>query len=233
MSIVATTPISNTSLYPSQIRIVLVEDNVHYQQAVIQSINRAEDMTLIGMADTLAEALNLLKLPAPDVLLVDLGLPDGSGIKLIHAANLAWSTCNIMVCTALGDEAHVIRSIEAGASGYLLKDSHPDNILSEIRSLHNGGSPISPLIARQILTRFHTSTSITSSAQNNIPQLSVREQQVLELIMRGFTTEEISKLLSVSRYTVQTYIRRTYAKLNVSSKTEAIYEAQQHGLLRH
>jgi DNA-binding NarL/FixJ family response regulator len=99
------------------------------------------------------------------VLLVDLGLPDGSGIDVIRAAHTQWPTCAVMVCTAFGDEAHVLQSIEAGASGYLLKDSEPENMLHEIRSLHGGGSPISPLIARQILMRFRAAPAAAVSTR--------------------------------------------------------------------
>lgn len=213
------------------IRVALVEDDVHFQRAVINSVGAAADMTLTGVVGTLAAGLRLLKQPAPDVLLVDLGLPDGSGIDLIRAAHAAWPGCGVMVCTALGDEMHVIRSIEAGAAGYLLKDSAPDNILDEIRSLCAGGSPISPLIARKILSRFRESVQPPPLPDPEAAQLSVRESEVLELISRGFTAEEIAEMLKVSRHTVLTYVRRIYSKLKVTSKAEAIYEARQQGLL--
>lgn len=226
------------------IRVVLVEDDVHFQSQVIQSVQAAGDMTLAGVATSRAEGLRLLKGQAPDVLLVDLGLPDGSGIDVIRAALSAWPECGVMVCTALGDEAHVMKSIEAGASGYLLKDSSPENMLDEIRSLNAGGSPISPLIARQILTRFRGARAPAMPqkdvAQGTAPQrepsqggasLSGREREVLELITKGFTAEEIADLMDVSRHTVLTYIRRIYGKLKVSSKAEAIYEARQQGIL--
>jgi DNA-binding NarL/FixJ family response regulator len=231
------------------IRVVLVEDDVHFQSQVIQSVQAAGDMTLAGVATSRAEGLRLLKGQAPDVLLVDLGLPDGSGIDVIRAALAAWPDCGVMVCTALGDEAHVMKSIEAGASGYLLKDSSPENMLDEIRSLNAGGSPISPLIARQILTRFRGArppgapqkdvaqgiAAQGAAAQREPAQggasLSGREREVLELITKGFTAEEIADLMDVSRHTVLTYIRRIYGKLKVSSKAEAIYEARQQGIL--
>lgn len=229
----ALSPADPASATRPLIRVALVEDDVHFQQAVIRALGTAQDMELTGIADTLATALRLLEHPAPDVLLVDLGLPDGSGIEMILAAHKTWPACGVMVCTALGDEAHVMRSIEAGATGYLLKDSTTDNMLDEIRSLHAGGSPISPLIARQILTRFRDSVPASSPHEPDAtgPRLSAREQQVLELITRGFTAEEIADLLKVSRYTVLTYVRRIYSKLNVTSKAEAIYEAQSRGLL--
>jgi DNA-binding NarL/FixJ family response regulator len=228
------------------IRVVLVEDDVHFQGQVMQAVQAARDMELVGVAATRNEGLRLLKKQAADVLLVDLGLPDGSGIDVIRAALAAWPECGVMVCTALGDEAHVMKSIEAGASGYLLKDSSPENMLDEIRSLNAGGSPISPLIARQILTRFRgvrvpaasprapvqgTPAPREPSASGSGASLSGREREVLELITKGFTAEEIADLMDVSRHTVLTYIRRIYGKLKVSSKAEAIYEARQQGIL--
>jgi len=215
------------------IHVALVEDDVHFQNAIVTAIAASADVKLVSVSSTRAEGLQALQSAPADVLLVDLGLPDGSGIDVIQAAHLLWPTCAVMVCTTFGDEAHVLRSIEAGASGYLLKDSAPDNMLAEIRSLHGGGSPISPLIARQILTRFRQAVPDAPVLPSTESQtlLSSREKQVLELITKGFTAEEIARLMQVSVHTVQTYVRRTYIKLKVSSKAEAIYEARNQGLL--
>jgi DNA-binding NarL/FixJ family response regulator len=129
----------------------------------------------------------------------------------------------------------------------LLKDSEPENMLHEIRSLHGGGSPISPLIARQILMRFRAAPSTAPSttpspalaapaaapapAASEQAVLSSREKEVLELITKGFTADEIARLMQVSQHTVQTYVRRIYSKLNVNSRAEAIYEARHQGIL--
>jgi DNA-binding NarL/FixJ family response regulator len=235
MSTAATTPppVSGNPL----IRVALVEDDVHFQNAIATAIQAAPDMTLVSVSGTRADGLRALQSAPADVLLVDLGLPDGSGIDVIRAAHLSSPNCAVMVCTTFGDEAHVMQSIEAGASGYLLKDSAPDNMLAEIRSLHNGGSPISPLIARQILTRFRQPPApapVALAAEPGQEQalLSSREKEVLELITKGFTAEEIARLMQVSVHTVQTYVRRIYVKLKVSSKAEAIYEARNQGLLQ-
>lgn len=138
---------------PTPIRIALVEDDVNFQRALAEAVHDVPDMRLF-VATSLAQGLQLLKGEPMDVLLVDLGLPDGSGIDVIRSATVRWPHCNIMVSTAFGDEGHVMRSLEAGATGYLLKDSEPQRLLTEIRSFHAGGSPISPLIARRILARF-------------------------------------------------------------------------------
>jgi DNA-binding NarL/FixJ family response regulator len=171
-----------------------------------------------------------------DVLLVDLGLPDGSGIELIRAAHFRQPQCGVMVCTVFGDEIHVMQSLEAGATGYLLKDSPAHSMVGEIRSLHLGGSPISPLIARQVLTRFREKklpqpASAPPKTDATRPLLSARELEVLELITKGFTADEIAELLSVSRHTVHTFVRRIYSKLHVNSKAEAIFEARNQGLI--
>ena len=218
----------------SQIRVALVEDDVNFQNALIDAIGAAPDMTLQSVAGTRALGLQALDQIQADVLLVDLGLPDGSGIDVIRAAHTKWPGCNIMVSTTFGDELHVMQSLEAGASGYLLKDSAPERMVFEIRSLYSGGSPISPLIARQILMRFRQddkSAAAPLEPASGKPALSAREQEVLEYITKGFTSDEIAVMMSVSRHTVLTYVRRIYAKLEVNSKAEAIYEARNQGLL--
>lgn len=224
---------------PRPIRVAIVEDDVHFLDALRATIEDAPDMVLGAVSCTRAQALRTLQGEAADVLLVDLGLPDGSGIDVIRAAVRQWPHCSVMVSTAFGDEQHVIRSLEAGAAGYLLKDSEPHSMLSEIRSLHAGGSPISPLIARQILMRFVSQQTDKPSARaperassaKETANLSARERQVLEYITKGFNSEEIARLMEVSRHTVQTFVRRIYSKLEVSSRTEAIFEARQRGLL--
>lgn len=221
----------------AMINVALVEDDIYAQTAIALAIGASSDIRLCSATSTLAEGLNALAEAPAHVLLVDLGLPDGSGIEVIKAAQLAWPRCAVMVCTAFADEAHVLQSIEAGATGYLLKDSAASDILAQIRSIHSGGSPISPLIARQILTRFRQDTF----EKNPVPvalesgasvSLSTREKEVLELITKGFTAIEIASLTKVSHHTVQTYVRRIYVKLKVRSKSEAIYEARSQGLLR-
>lgn len=219
---------SNSTL----IRVMLVEDDVDFQQALIAAMLTAPDMQLSSIASTRAQGLQMLETTQIDVLLVDLGLPDGSGIDVIRAAHTKFPACNIMVSTTFGDELHVMQSLEAGASGYLLKDSEPTRMVFEIRSLYHGGSPISPLIARQILTRFRQDSSpLKQPAARQSAILSAREQEVLEYITRGFTADEIAALTVVSRHTVLTYVRRIYNKLDVNSKAEAIYEARNQGLL--
>jgi DNA-binding NarL/FixJ family response regulator len=215
----------------SAIRVAVVEDDPAFRTAFAYAVQAAPDMALAWVAATRGEALALLEGPAADVLLVDLGLPDGSGIDVIRTAQAAWPSCAVMVTTAFGDEAHVIASIEAGASGYLLKDGPPQYVVQEIRTLRQGGSPISPLIARRVLQRLRVAPP-PSAVPAGEALLSQREAQVLELAAKGFQFDEIAQRLQVSRHTVQTFVRRIYAKLEVNSKMEAVNEARRMGLLR-
>ena len=228
-----------TGSEPPLIHVAIVEDDPGFSEALSRAVQAAPDMRLAGVAMSRAEGLALLQGPPADVLLVDLGLPDGSGIDVIRAAVLQWPSCSIMVSTNFGDETHVMRSIEAGAAGYLLKDSSPARMAEEIRSLASGGSPISPIIARQILARFQQSPASTAPrsepepamADSAAPLLSAREKEVLDYITKGFTTQEIAKLMELSHFTVRSFVRRIYSKLKVTSKAEAIYEARNLGLL--
>jgi DNA-binding NarL/FixJ family response regulator len=220
------------------IHVAIVEDDPDFSGALILAVQSCADMRLAGKASTQAEGLAMLAGPPADVLLVDLGLPDGSGIEVIRAAAVQWPSCSIMVSTNFGDETHVMRSIEAGAAGYLLKDSSPSKMSDEIRSLANGGSPISPIIARQVLARFRNTPVAPSSPEpatapdpDAPPLLSQREKEVLDYITKGFTVHEIAGLMQLSHFTVRTFVRRIYSKLKVTSKAEAIFEARTQGLL--
>nr|WP_315392934.1 response regulator transcription factor [uncultured Duganella sp.] len=228
---------------PHLIRVGIVEDDMDFLHALEGTVTAAGDMVLTAVASTRHGGLQMLAGVPCDVLVVDLGLPDGSGIDVIAAAAHQWPDCAVMVSTNFGDELHVMQSIEAGAAGYLLKHTEPACLAGEIRSIFQGGSPISPIIARQMLARFRhlppappapaaPAAPAAGGAGGAVPaHLSPREQQVLELITKGFTTEEIAQLMQVSSHTVLTFIRRTYRKLKVNSRAEAIYEAKILGLL--
>lgn len=210
------------------ISVVIVEDDERFRAAFATSVAEAPDMRLAGTAGDLAPGLRLLREQRPDVLLVDLGLPNGSGVELIRYANDHLPNTDVMVVSVFGDEPHVMASLEAGATGYLLKDAQAADVTDQIRSLRAGGSPISPVIARQLLLR------LTPQAAPVVDEalLSPQERQVLTLSAKGFNFEEIARMLEVSRHTVMTYVKRSYRKLQVHSKTEAIYEARKLGLVR-
>ena len=226
MAIIA--PMLTPSPPPSTLRVGVVEDDAASRDTFVAMIHAQPDLVLAMVAASRAEALDRLSTAPMDVLLVDLGLPDGSGLDVIRAARVQWPDCSILVSTIFGDEDHVLRSIEAGAMGYLLKDVSAAELAEEIRSLHAGGSPISPMVARKILARAVASLA---SANNPPALLSGREQEVLRYVSKGFTTEETARSMGVSRTTVLTFVRRIYAKLEVNTRAEAIHAAYKQGLL--
>jgi DNA-binding NarL/FixJ family response regulator len=211
------------------VSVLIVEDDERFRAAFASVIGAAPDLRLVGTAADLPQGLLLLRELKPDVLLVDLGLPSGSGIELIRYAHAHLPATDVMVVSVFGDEPHVMASLEAGATGYLLKDTHPADLAEQIRTLNAGGSPISPVIARQLLLRLAPEPAPSPDAE---ALLSPQERQVLTYSAKGFSFEEIARMLGVSRHTVMTYVKRSYRKLQVHSKTEAIYEARKLGLVR-
>ncbi|MNZ98169.1 Oxygen regulatory protein NreC [compost metagenome] len=223
------------------IRVAMVEDDAACRLALDDAVGIAPGLCLVWAAASRREALEQLQNDAPlDVLLVDLGLPDGSGLEVIAAARSRWPLCSVMVSTMFGDEMHVLRAIAAGAMGYVLKDLSASELVTEIRSLHAGGSPINPLVARKLLLR-QAAQPATPMAVAEAPALttnsvlssppSAREAQVLSLVARGHTVEEVAGVLGVSPHTVQTFVRRIYTKLQVHSRAEAVREAARQGWL--
>lgn len=212
-----------------RLSVVIVEDDERFRDAFASMVAEAPDMDLAGTAADLPQGLQLLREQRPDVLLVDLGLPSGSGIELIRFAHDQLPDTDVMVVTVFGDEPHVMASLEAGATGYLLKDTRAADLTDQIRTLHAGGSPISPVIARQLLVRLGP---LPQPVAGEDALLSPQERQVLTYSAKGFNFEEIARMMGVSRHTVMTYVKRSYRKLQVHSKTEAIYEARKLGLVR-
>ena len=219
------------------IRILLVEDEPGFAQRFSDIVRSDSEFELIGVAPNCAAARSTLARERPDILLADLGLPDGSGIDIIRETAIRYPDCDIMVVTVFGDEDHVLASIEAGAAGYILKDSIPAEFLNLLRQLRAGGSPITPVIARKLLTRFKVESAQRApdpkmQADARAGVLSPRETEVLTYIAKGFSFNEIAGLLDMSAHTVTTHVKRIYQKLAVHSRGEAVYEATQMGLLR-
>jgi len=229
--------------------ILIVEDDPRLRASFADAVRGASDLRLAGTAGDLADGLRLLIETAPDVLLVDIGLPGGSGIALIAHAHQHLPQCEVMVVTVFADEQSVLACIEAGATGYLLKDACDVDIVQQIRLLCGGGSPISPAIARRLLARVSGRSAMPAAMQdaeagaqaNAQPSaqasarpsaLSAQERMVLSLSAKGYNYEEIAGLMKLSHHTVETYVKRIYRKLQVHSKTEAVYEARKLGLMR-
>lgn len=217
--------------------ILIIEDDPETRSGLCQHIEASDALSVAGAGGSVAEGIALLDSAQPpvDVLLVDLGLPDGTGEDVIrHARSLAQPP-EIMVITVFGDEQHVVSAIEAGATGYLLKDSSRESLAQSIHDLLNGGSPITPIIARHILRRFGGARSapaeLAEAQDEDTPKLTPRESEVLSMVARGYTNNEIADLLQMSFHTVTSHIKHIYRKLSVRSRSEAIFEASQLGIL--
>mgnify|MGYP001232472185 CR=1 FL=1 len=210
--------------------ILIVEDDVATQNWLAAAL-LAMPETRVHCCASVGEARAWLQTGCPDIVLTDLGLPDGSGIEVIECAVRLHPQCEVLVISIFGDEAHVVAAIEAGASGYLLKDSSFDNLEEQLRHLRQGGSPLSPQIARTLIRRHRTpGSNVGASAPaspDSGPVLTVREIEVLTFIAKGFSYQEGAEMLGVSPNTVRTYIKRIYQKLSVNSRSEAVYEYNQ------
>ena len=211
----------------SSTSVMIVEDDPVTRQRLSRAIKGHSRLRLTAAVGTCAEARAALRDRMPQVLLVDIGLPDGDGIELIREAN-AVGSIDVMVITVFGDEKHVLSALKAGATGYVLKDSSLQDIGEAVIELARGGSPISPPIARYLLKRFRGTERSDTAAP---PVLTARELEVLNLIAKGFSYREIADLLAISPQTMPGHIKNMYRKLAVHSRSEAVFEAVQTGLV--
>ncbi|MEL7189857.1 MAG: response regulator transcription factor [Pseudomonadota bacterium] len=211
------------------IRIAIVEDDPTIRTMLADGINAADDMILTEVAENVAAANGMIEAGGYDVLLCDLGLPDGSGIDLIRQEVLTGRDTDILVITIFANQSKVLDAVRAGARGYLLKDERIEDCIEAIRNIRKGGSPISPVIARQLLAEVKTGS--VAPQEPAISPLSEREYEVLNLLSRGFTNAECADILSVSSHTIGTHVKNIYRKLEVNSRAEALFEASSKGLL--
>lgn len=213
-------------------RILIVDDEPRFRGSFSDIIRREATFFLVAACATAAEAFRVIVRETIDVALVDLGLPDVSGLEVIRALKHAQPQCDVMVISVFGDEDLVLASIECGATGYLLKDSLPAEFVTCIQELRAGGAPISPMIARLLLNRVRPAPAPpTALVAVEALDLSERELEILRIVAKGFSLAEIADLLAISINTVKTYVKRIYQKLAVTSRSEAIYEANRMGLL--
>ena len=183
---------------------------------------------VVTTAATLLSGSEELHRAKPDVLLVDLGLPDGNGLDLIREARELSRDILILVITVFGDESSVVGAIEAGAQGYLLKAEAPADLRESVSQILAGGAPISPGIASHLLRRFQDAGP--SEDSKNL-RFTKRELDVLGLMVKGLPYGEAAKVLGVTRNTVAGYVKSIYSKLEVNSRGEAVYEALSQGIV--
>ncbi len=209
--------------------VYIVEDNEATRRRLTATIERDPRLTLAGESGAIASAMEFVSSDVrADAWLVDLGLPDGNGVDLIRSIADADSEAGILVITVFGDEKHVVPAIEAGATGYLLKDRDDSHIADSICEVLAGGSPISPSIARLLLNRFRKPKE-TESPKPAL--LTAREEEVLVMVVKGFSYQEIADSMSLSVHTITSHIQHIYRKLSVRSRGEAVFEAIQLGLV--
>jgi DNA-binding NarL/FixJ family response regulator len=229
------------------VTVAILEDEVHVRRMLEKVVNAQPGLQLAFSTQTVKQAKQLALTNTAQVYLVDLGLPDADGREFIRWVNDNQPGASSMVVTVFGDDEHIVSSFAAGAVGYLLKDAPVTEIAQRIGELVAGGSPISPSVARRMLQHFMPSSaaapvkaSITSPAPlTDLPAkpgnashfLSEREHEVLRLIEKGLSYDEIAKVLGITWHTVTGYLRRVYRKLEVNSRGEAVFEARHRGLL--
>jgi DNA-binding NarL/FixJ family response regulator len=221
-----------------RLRVAIIEDEPEFRLRFERILAAEPWLELVGSAADFAQGRALVEAQAADLYLVDLGLPDGDGRDLIRLATRDRADVDVLVVTVFGDDAHVLAAIEAGATGYLLKDSEPRQVVDWIRTLRAGGSPLNPVIARRLLQRFRGGVPAgrepppQPAAPAVVNPLSARETEILQLLAKGLSYAEIGELLGISAHTVTQHIKKIYRKLSVHSRGEAVFEATQMGILR-
>lgn len=208
--------------------IFLVEDDDATRASLVRKIESAQLHVPVAVG-TCRDILSALEHARPDVLLADLGLPDGNGLDVVRQVAMRWPKVLIMVITVFGDESRVVGAIKAGATGYLLKDDAAEGIGAAIRQLLAGGAPISPGIARHLIRQLRPST--TAHAATSAIKLSSREHEVLTLASKGYSYAETAVLLGLTSSTIGSYTKTIYEKLAVGSRSEAVFEATRLGLI--
>ncbi len=215
---------------PPRARVAIVEDDAILREDLVRVVTQAEGLEVAGAAETLAGGRALLT-PGLDVLLIDLALPDGNGVDLIREARDRIANIKIIVVSIFGDARSVVRAIEAGADGYLLKGAGEQQAEEAIRTVLGGGAPISPAVASHILNRMRERATSTRDAAPDAP-LTEKETAVLVDLAKGFRYKEVARLHGISPHTVADHVKSIYRKLAVNSRSEAVFEAVQAGLIK-
>ena len=211
------------------IRVAIIEDDPILSAHFADAINAAANMMVVNTANSVISGSGLIDAGGYDVLLCDLGLPDGDGTTLIAQEAAKGRDTDILVITQFADQQKVLDSIRAGARGYLLKDQRIDSCIEAIMEIRRGGSPISPVIARRIMEQMVEDRSPTLPSP--VSPLSERETEVLQLLARGFSYAECGEILHVSLNTIGFHVKNIYRKLEVNSRAEALFEAGSQGLI--
>ena len=213
------------------IRIGVLEDDPDMQAYLQHVAEQSNNLTVIFTEESVEAAIKHIDGGlTPDLCLVDLQLPDGSGVDFIRHATEN-SDCKCLVLTILGDRTSVIAALEAGAHGYLLKDSSERMIVRSIEKTIEGSNPISPEAATHLLSLLG-GASAKPTPQDHDHGLTAKEKEVLTYFAKGLSYKETAGVMGVSSHTVNDHVKNVYSKLSVHSKSEAIFEALQLGLIK-
>lgn len=207
----------------SPISIIVVEDDPVVLNRFMTMFTTNPTFHLLAACSNAASARSVINSEQADVLLTDLGLPDGNGLDLIRQCSERHPDTQIMVISVFGDEKHVITAIEAGATGYILKDDDSMEVENAILQMCAGGSPISPAVASHLLKRLRPDADEV--------KLTKAELDILRFIAKGYTAQEAADLKHISYHTVTSHIKSIYRKLHISSRAEAVHEAVKRHLL--
>jgi two-component system, NarL family, response regulator LiaR len=220
-----------------QIRVLLADDHPVVRQGLATIVSLEEDMEVVGQAGSGLEAVRLATSSRPDVILMDLQMPDIDGVETIGRIHGLHPDVRILILTIYHDEEHVLAGIRAGAHGYLIKDATPDELLQAIRAVYRGEAVLGNAVTATVLATFRTlvQSNATPARDNQagLPQelLTPREQEVLALLANGRSNQDIAESLVVSVRTVKVHVSNILAKFSASNRTQAVAKARQRGLL--
>lgn len=203
----------------ASIRVLIADDHLVFRMGLRSLLNNERDIVVAGEATTGAQTIEKFKELQPDVVVLDLRMPDGGGLRALAGMHETRGNAKVLVLSSYANEEEVYQALQAGASGYVLKDAGRDELLGAIRKVHAGGQWIQPSL-QPIL-----------AGREDRPELTSRELEVLALMVRGLTNREIAKVLGNSENTVRNHTIRIFAKLYVSDRTEAVSAALQRGIV--
>lgn len=201
------------------IRVAIVEDNARIRGTLTELISNARGFSCVCACDTAEKALKLIPKNTPDIVIMDIELPDFSGIECTGRLKRLLPDTQILIFTVYEDNDQIFQALEAGASGYLLKRTTPGEILEALTNIKDGGAPMSSEVARKVVQSFRKTEPAKGS---EVQQLSRREEEILGLLTQGYVTKEIADKLSISYDTVRSHLKHIYEKLHVRSRTEAV-----------
>jgi DNA-binding NarL/FixJ family response regulator len=204
------------------IRILLVDDHPVVRMGLRGMLDAEPDLTVVGEASSGTEGVDRALALTPDIVLMDLRMPGGDGVEATGRILSAVPGARVMVLTTYESDRDILRAIEAGASGYLLKDASPAELADGVRAAARGETVLAPSVASTLVRQVRSPAP---------PALSARETEVLKLVAAGLTNADIGKRLFISEATVKTHLLRIFNKLDVADRTAAVTTAMRHGLL--